>query len=98
MLNKILLSAIFVLCGIFFAAVSAVGGTFSRVIHDGDRTFIVDRHGERWDVTQARSHFFIVKLDTVGCYFWHGLTSRLNILPYGNRNYHTVVGGQNGES
>jgi hypothetical protein len=28
---------------------------FSRVIEDGDKTYIVDLHGERWDVTQARS-------------------------------------------
>ena len=27
----------------------------SRVTRDGDKTFIVDMHGERWDVTQALS-------------------------------------------
>ena len=26
---------------------------FSRVIRDGEKTFIVDMHGERWDVIQA---------------------------------------------
>ena len=59
MFNKILLSYIFVLCLTFFAALMAWGGTFSRVIHEGDRTYIVDRHGERWDVTQARSIGFM---------------------------------------
>ena len=28
---------------------------FSRVIEEGEKTYIVDRHGERWDITQARS-------------------------------------------
>ena len=28
---------------------------FARIIEDGDKTYIVDMHGERWDVTQARS-------------------------------------------
>ena len=28
---------------------------FSGVIQDGQKTYIVDRHGERWDVTQAMS-------------------------------------------
>ena len=59
MFKKIWLSYIFVLCVTLFAAVMAIGGTFSRVINDGDQTFIVDRHGERWDVTQARSLGFM---------------------------------------
>ena len=42
-----------------FAAIGSLGGAFSKVIHDGDRTYIVDRHGERWDVTQARSIGFM---------------------------------------
>ena len=28
---------------------------FSRVLQDGEKTFIVDMHGERWEVTQAMS-------------------------------------------
>ncbi len=28
---------------------------FSRVIEDKGKTYIIDRHGERWDVTQAVS-------------------------------------------
>ncbi len=27
----------------------------AEVENDGERTYIVDRHGERWDVTQART-------------------------------------------
>lgn len=27
---------------------------FSGVIQDGEKTYIMDRHGERWDVTQTR--------------------------------------------
>ena len=40
-------------------AVATPGGAFSRVVHEGDSTFIIDRHGERWDVTQARSLGFM---------------------------------------
>ena len=31
----------------------ALSQAFSRVIERNDKTYIVDRHGERWDVTQA---------------------------------------------
>ena len=31
------------------------GFTFSRAIEENGRSYIVDLHGERWDVTQARS-------------------------------------------
>ena len=41
------------------AAIGSLAGAFSKVIHDGDSTYIVDRHGERWDVTQARSIGFM---------------------------------------
>ncbi len=37
--------------GFIYLIVSAPA--FSRVIRDGKKTFIVDMHGERWDVTQA---------------------------------------------
>ena len=33
----------------------ALGQAFSRVIEQKGKTYIVDRHGERWDVTQAVS-------------------------------------------
>ena len=31
------------------------GFSFSRAIQENDRSYIVDLHGERWDVTQAKS-------------------------------------------
>ena len=55
--RKILL--IFILVFALFAAFGSLAGAFSNVIHDGDSTYIVDRHGERWDVTQARSIGFM---------------------------------------
>ena len=37
-------------------SLSAMYGTaFSYIVEDGDKTYIVDRTGEQWDVTQARS-------------------------------------------
>jgi hypothetical protein len=40
----------------FFAAVSFFFGfTFSQAIEENGQSFIVDLHGERWDVTQAKS-------------------------------------------
>lgn len=57
MFYKILTLYIFIL--ILSAAIASPGGAFSKVIYDGDSTFIVDRHGERWDVTQARSIGFM---------------------------------------
>ena len=33
----------------------ALSQAFSRVIEEKGKTYIVDRHGERWDVTQAVS-------------------------------------------
>ena len=32
-----------------------LGFTFSKAIQEGDKSYIVDLHGERWDVTQAKS-------------------------------------------
>ena len=55
--RKILL--IFILALALFAAIGSLAGAFSKVIHDGDSTYIVDRQGERWDVTQARSIGFM---------------------------------------
>jgi len=55
--RKILLIVILVLA--LFAAIGSLAGAFSKVIHDGDSTYIVDQHGERWDVTQARSVGFM---------------------------------------
>ncbi len=33
----------------------AMGQAFSRVIEENGKTYIIDRHGERWDITQAVS-------------------------------------------
>ena len=33
----------------------ALSQAFSRVIEEKGKTYIVDRHGERWDITQAVS-------------------------------------------
>jgi hypothetical protein len=48
----------------FFAIVGTIylvawGSAFADVVRDGDKTYIVDRTGERWDVTQARSIGFV---------------------------------------
>ena len=59
MLRNILYSFIIILTIGMFVAVASLGGAFSKVIHEGDRTYIIDRHGERWDVTQARSIGFM---------------------------------------
>jgi len=52
MYKKIIFFNIFLL-GFFYLIVTAPA--FSRVLQDGEKTFIVDMHGERWDVTQAMS-------------------------------------------
>ena len=59
MLNKSLYLYMFIMVFALFAAIGSLAGAFSKVIHDGDSTYIVDRHGERWDVTQARSIGFM---------------------------------------
>jgi hypothetical protein len=59
MFHKILLLYIFILVLALSATIASLGGAFSKVIYDGDSTYIVDRHGERWDVTQARSIGFM---------------------------------------
>jgi len=40
--------------GVFFSIIFPPS-VFSGVIQEGDRTYIVDQLGERWDVTQAKS-------------------------------------------
>ncbi len=59
MFRKLLHLYIFILILALSAAIATLGGAFSRVVHDGDSTFIIDRYGERWDVTQARSLGFM---------------------------------------
>ena len=59
MFHKLLYLSILILVLALSAAIATVAGAFLKVVHEGDRTFIVDRHGERWDVTQARSLGFM---------------------------------------
>jgi len=59
MFHKILYLYVLIFALTLFGSIASPGGAFSKVIHDGDGTYIVDRHGERWDVTQARSIGFM---------------------------------------
>ena len=59
MLNRLLYLYIFMMVLALSAVIGSLAGAFSKVIHDGDSTYIVDRYGERWDVTQARSIGFM---------------------------------------
>jgi hypothetical protein len=52
-MSKKLIVFSILLFGLLYLILSAPA--FSRMIRDGDKTFIVDMHGERWDVTQALS-------------------------------------------
>ena len=40
---------------IIATAPSSLGFTFSRAIQEKGKSYVVDLHGERWDVTQAKS-------------------------------------------
>ena len=53
MSRKIWRINIFIL--IIAAASISSGFTFSRAIQENGKSYIVDLHGERWDVTQAKS-------------------------------------------
>jgi len=53
MSRKIWLLNIFIL--IMATAPSLSGFTFSRAIQENGKSYIVDLHGERWDVSQAKS-------------------------------------------
>jgi len=52
MFRKLIILKVILLGLILFIALSQA---FSRVIEEKGKTYIVDRHGERWDVTQAVS-------------------------------------------
>ena len=52
MFRKVIISKIILLVLILGIALSQA---FSSVIEEKGKTYIVDRHGERWDVTQALS-------------------------------------------
>jgi len=53
MYRKISLLIIFILT-LVVTQISS-GFTFSKAIQENGRSYIVDLHGERWDVTQAKS-------------------------------------------
>jgi hypothetical protein len=59
MFHKISLLYTFILALVLSGAIALQAGAFSKVVHDGDSTYIVDRHGEQWDVTQAISIGFM---------------------------------------
>ena len=59
MFHKTFFVYMFIMVLALSAAIGSLAGAFSKVIHDGDSTYIVDRQGERWDVTQARSIGFM---------------------------------------
>ena len=59
MFHKTFYVYMFILALALFGVIGSLAGAFSKVIHDGDSTYIVDRHGERWDVTQARAIGFM---------------------------------------
>ena len=50
---RILIGAKIILLGLILGI--ALSQAFSRVIEEKGKTYIVDRHGERWDITQAVS-------------------------------------------
>ncbi|MBW2409614.1 MAG: hypothetical protein JRF72_07425, partial [Deltaproteobacteria bacterium] len=50
-MSKKLIVFIILVLGLIYLIVSAPA--FSRIIRDGNKTFIVDMYGERWEVTQA---------------------------------------------
>ncbi len=51
------LFSLFIIVGIMCLIVSDAEAIY--VERDGDKTYIVDREGERWDITQAKSLGFI---------------------------------------
>lgn len=53
MSRKIRLLTIFIL--MMVTTPNSSGFTFSKAIQENGRSYIVDLHGERWDVTQAKS-------------------------------------------
>ena len=55
----LLLLILIIISTVFTKHALQLGEAFSRVIHEMGRSYIVDLHGERWDVTQAQSIGFI---------------------------------------
>ena len=55
MSRKIWLLNIIILFVVFSAVPASFVLAFSKAIEENGKSYIVDLHGERWDVTQARS-------------------------------------------
>ena len=52
---KISLFRFVILMLVFAAAMISFGFTFSKAVEEKDKSYIVDLHGEHWDVTRAKS-------------------------------------------
>lgn len=48
-------TAFYFIVSLIFIFLIASNTSFSFVVHKGDKTFIVDQTGERWDISQAKS-------------------------------------------
>jgi hypothetical protein len=59
MFYKLLILYVLIYILTLSGVIASPAGAFSKVIHDGNTTYIIDRHGERWDVTQAVSLGFM---------------------------------------
>ena len=55
MFRNILITKITIAMIVFAVIPTMQGFTFSKAIEENGKSFIVDLHGERWDVTQAKS-------------------------------------------
>ncbi|MFO8086135.1 MAG: hypothetical protein R6U27_17645 [Desulfobacterales bacterium] len=40
---------------LFFSGLVLLSAANSYVLHEADRTYIIDRNGEKWDITQAKA-------------------------------------------
>ena len=59
MFSNILFLNIIIVSAVFFILPMSLVAAFSRVIQENGNSYIVDLHGERWDVTQAKSIGFV---------------------------------------
>ena len=59
MVRNVLLLNIIIVSAIFFMLPMPLAAAISRVIQENGSSYIVDLHGERWDVTQAKSIGFV---------------------------------------
>ena len=57
--NSLLLFILIIIGAAFIITAMQLSEAFSRVIHEKGKSYIVDMHGERWDVTEAQSIGFI---------------------------------------